>query len=570
MDINADAPADMKWNGMGQAVVSGVNDPSTYEKNTALSDSYTLSDLPTSYPDIVVDGKTYEYAAPGSGNENKAGYYTLEWERLVVADGANAGNNGYNEVVGTGTPTFHLDGLIQYNIENRCNVNFKVQMPGSQTFVTQTAVSVAVGTSESRLKRPAMGDMIVKGVTYEFDGWYEDQACKLSAKFDGTVDDDVTYYGRYKLSMATLRYDANGGSGSMKTNAAALGAGVWVAENEFTRDGYVFTGWNTAADGSGTDYDPNVFFQFKAKANVLYAQWKADVTGFKVVGETWYYDGTSHGVKVYGARIGDKVEFSYKKNGEDSSEYFDVTDAMIEADGAVRGGNGLVDVADSGTAVEVKLYRDMSCVASGSAEVTINRRQITLTSATLSKPYDGTDKFKNNGVTMSSTLDPDNGGGWANGEGANCTLTATCPVNVGSTVSNTFNVVQHEGTDLDNYEITKVVGTLTVTPVTITVTAGNLTKVEGDRDPSLTTSYDPRVLVGNEEPGWDGEVKRELGEEPGSYAINQGTLKLADGKNGFLAKNYDLEFVSGTLTIIAADDGDDDNPRYPRRSCRPR
>lgn len=563
MDINADAPADMKWNGMGQAVVSGVNDPSTYEKNTALSDSYTLSDLPTSYPDIVVDGKTYEYAAPGSGNENKAGYYTLEWERLVVADGANAGNNGYNEVVGTGTPTFHLDGLIQYNIENRCNVTFKVQMPNSKTFETQTAFNVAEGTSESRLKRPAMGDKIVSGITYEFDGWYKDQACKVSAKFDGAVDDDVTYYGRYKFSMATLSYDANGGSGFMETNAAALGAGVWVAENEFTRDGYVFTGWNTAADGSGTDYDPNVFFQFKAKANVLYAQWKADVTGFKVVGETWYYDGTSHGVKVYGARIDDTVEFSYEKNGEDSGESFVVTDDKIEDDGAVRGGNGLVDVADSETTVKVKLYRDGRCVASGSAEVTINRRQITLTSATLSKTYDGTDKFKNNGVTMSSTLDPDNGGGWANGEGANYTLTATCPVNVGSSVSNTFDVVPHKGTELKNYKITKVVGTLTVTPVTITVTAGNLTKVEGDRDPSLTTSYDTSVLVDNEKPGWEGEVEREAGEEPGSYAINQGTLKLADGKNGFLAKNYKLEFVPGTLTITAADDGDDDTPVTP-------
>ena len=563
MDIDADAPADMKWNGMGQAVVSGVNDPSAYEKNTALPDSYTLSDLPSSYPSIEVDGKEYQYAAPGSGNENKAGYYTLEWERLVVADGANAGNNGYNEVVGTGTPTFHLDGLIQYNIENRCNVNFKVQMPNSKTFVTETAFSVAEGTSESKLNAPVMADEIVNGITYEFYGWYKDQSCTIRAEFDGIVDDDITYYGRYKFSMATLSYDANGGFGFMKTNAAALGAGVWVAENEFTRDGYVFTGWNTKADGSGTDYDPNKYFPLNAKTNTLYAQWKADVTGFKVVGETWYYDGTSHGVKVYGARVGDTVEFIYENDGKDGSESFVVTDDKIEDDGAVRGGNGLVDVADSETVVEVKLYRDKSCVASGSAEVTINPRQITLTSATLSKPYDGTDEFKKNGVTKSSTLDPDNGGGWAKGEGAYYTLTATRPVNVGSAVSNTFDVHPAAGTNLDNYDITTVVGTLTVTPVTITVTAGNLTKVEGDRDPSLTTSYDPSVLVDNEKPGWEGEVEREPGEEPDSYAINQGTLKLVDGENGFLATNYKLEFVPSTLTITAADDGDDDTPVTP-------
>lgn len=562
MDINADAPADMKWNGMGQAVVSGVNDPSTYEKNTALSDSYTLRDLPTSYPDIVVDGKTYEYAAPGSGNEDKADYYTLEWERLVVADGANAGNNGYNEVVDTGTPTFHLDGLIQYNIEDRCNVTFKVQMPNSKTFETKTAFNVAEGTSESDLNAPAMDDEIVNGITYEFGGWYKDQDCTIRAEFNGAVDDDVTYYGRYKLSMATLSYDPNGGSGSMETNSAALGAGVWVAENEFTRDGYVFTGWNTAADGSGTDYNPNVFFQFKTKANVLYAQWKADVTGFKVDDAEWYYDGTSHGIKVYGAREGDKVDFCYKKaDGQSSSELIVVAKGNIENDGSVRGGNGLIDVADSGT-VEVKLYRDMSCVASDSAKVTIKKRQVEIRSNSGSKVYDGS-PLTAPGVTITSSVEPDQGGGFASNEGVICTYEGSTLTNVGS-ISNEFAYKGANGTDLDNYEITKVAGTLTVTPVTITVTAGNLTKVEGDRDPSLTTSYDPRVLVGSEEPGWDGEVERVPGEEPGSYAINQGTLELADGENGFLAKNYDLEFVPGTLTITAADNGnDDDTPVTP-------
>lgn len=561
MDINADAPADMKWNGMGQAVVSGVNDPSTYEKNTALSDSYTLSDLPTSYPDIVVDGKTYEYAAPGSGNENKAGYYTLEWERLVVADGANAGNNGYNEVVGTGTPTFHLDGLIQYNIENRCNVTFKVQMPNSKTFETQTAFNVAEGTSESKLSAPAMGDKIVNGITYEFDGWYKDQGCTIRAEFDGTVDDDVTYYGRYKFSMATLSYDANGGSGSMKTNAAALGAGVWVAENEFTRDGYVFTGWNTKADGSGTGYNPNEYFPLNAKTNTLYAQWKANVSDFKVDDIEWYYDGTSHGVKVYGAMEGDKVEFIYEKSSQPSSEMIEVSGGNIEADGAVRGGNGLIDAADSGRVV-VNLYRDGNCVASDSADVTIMKRQITLTSATLSKTYDGTDNFDKNGVTVSSNLDPDNGGGWAKNEGADYTLTATRPVNVGSAVSNTFDVVPYKGTELNNYEITKVEGTLTVTKATITVTAGDQTKVEGERDPQLTTTYSG--AKNGETPGWTGSAAREDGEKPGDYKIMQGTLELADNPDGkFKADNYDLEFIPGTLTITAADDGDDDTPVTP-------
>lgn len=440
-------------------------------------------------------------------------------------------------------------------------MTFKVQMPNSKTFETQTAFNVAEGTSESKLSAPAMGDKIVNGLTYEFDGWYTDQACRVSAKFDGTVDDDVTYYGRYKLSTATLSYDPNGGSGFMDKSFAALGRTVLVEENAFARDGYVFTGWNTKADGSGKPYKAGDYFPLNAKTNTLYAQWTADVSDFKVDDVEWYYDGTSHGVKVYGAMEGDKVEFIYKKSGQSSSETINVSDENIETDGAVTGGNGLVNAADSGT-VEVKLYRDGNCVAEGSAKVTIMKRQITLTSATLSKTYDGTDKFEKNGVTVSSDLDFDNGGGWANNEGADYTLTATRPVNVGSAVSNTFDVVPYKGTYLNNYDITLNYGTLTVTKATITVTADSLTKVEGEDDPELTSKFSG--AKNGETPGWTGSAAREAGEKPGDYKIMQGTLELADNPDGkFKADNYDLEFIPGTLTITAADDGDDDTPVTP-------
>lgn len=205
----------------------------------------------------------------------------------------------------------------------------------------------------------------------------------------------------------------------------------------------------------------------------------------------------------------------------------------------------------------MNLYRDGKCVASDSADVTINERQITLTSATLSKTYDGTDNFDKNGVTVSSNLEPENGGGWAKNEGATYDLTAECPKNVGTTVTNTFDVHPTAGTNLDNYDITTVAGTLEVTPATITVTAGDKSKVEGTDDPALTSTYSG--AVNSEVPGWTGSITRDSGEAPGTYDITQGTLKLANGENGFLATNYKLVFVPGTLTITAADDGDDDD-----------
>jgi uncharacterized repeat protein (TIGR02543 family) len=45
-----------------------------------------------------------------------------------------------------------------------------------------------------------------------------------------------------------------------------------LTTNAFTRTGYTFTGWNTAANGSGTSYANDVVYPFVASVT-LYAQW---------------------------------------------------------------------------------------------------------------------------------------------------------------------------------------------------------------------------------------------------------------------------------------------------------
>ena len=109
--LEDDVVLNSKWNGMGVGQVTGLGAPSQCEKreNYISKASYTL---PTGMPDITVNETSYKYAAPGSGNENTKGYYTIEWIRLIREDGANAGNNNYIEEVAASIPTFHLDGQI--------------------------------------------------------------------------------------------------------------------------------------------------------------------------------------------------------------------------------------------------------------------------------------------------------------------------------------------------------------------------------------------------------------------------------------------------------------------------
>lgn len=74
----------------------------------------------------------------------------------------------------------------------------------------------------------------------------------------------------------TLLYDSNGGEGTMldPNSPYPIGNTVTVLDNNFTYNGYSFVKWNTAADGTGTDY--NAGDQFALNENTtLYAQWTA-------------------------------------------------------------------------------------------------------------------------------------------------------------------------------------------------------------------------------------------------------------------------------------------------------
>ena len=80
----------------------------------------------------------------------------------------------------------------------------------------------------------------------------------------------------------TIGYSANGGSGTM-TNSSATSTStsynLATKANEFTRSGYDFAGWNTAANGSGTSYSAgsSVALTSSSPTVLLYAQWTPQI-----------------------------------------------------------------------------------------------------------------------------------------------------------------------------------------------------------------------------------------------------------------------------------------------------
>jgi uncharacterized repeat protein (TIGR02543 family) len=76
--------------------------------------------------------------------------------------------------------------------------------------------------------------------------------------------------------MNKLSYDGNGAeSGKVVSQAARVGSSLIVAENSYEKTGYTFTGWNSAADGSGTAYSAGETVEVSEDPLTLYAQWQA-------------------------------------------------------------------------------------------------------------------------------------------------------------------------------------------------------------------------------------------------------------------------------------------------------
>ena len=83
----------------------------------------------------------------------------------------------------------------------------------------------------------------------------------------------------------TINFNGNGSTGGgTASQQIAAGNTASLNANGFTRTGYVFTGWNTAADGSGTSYADGTDYTVTSATGdatvTLYAQWGPSIQDF--------------------------------------------------------------------------------------------------------------------------------------------------------------------------------------------------------------------------------------------------------------------------------------------------
>ena len=91
-----------------------------------------------------------------------------------------------------------------------------------------------------------------------------------------TVSENVTLFAQWTADTAyDVRFDWNyANSGSVDSIKGYQHTGFVFPENGFVKDHFVFTGWNTKMDGSGTAYNPSDVLDTVTEDMTFYAQWQ--------------------------------------------------------------------------------------------------------------------------------------------------------------------------------------------------------------------------------------------------------------------------------------------------------
>jgi uncharacterized repeat protein (TIGR02543 family) len=109
---------------------------------------------------------------------------------------------------------------------------------------------------------------------YTFSGWNtaaDGSGAAYSNAASFAFGYSISLYAQWTLNPQTVTFHSNGGTGSMDDQVSS--SSQTLEANSFKKSGYRFIGWNTAADGSGTDYSNSETYSFSASIT-LYAQWE--------------------------------------------------------------------------------------------------------------------------------------------------------------------------------------------------------------------------------------------------------------------------------------------------------
>ena len=375
--------------------------------------------------------------------------------------------------------------------------------------------------------------------------WKDDAGTKYYPNNKVTINGDVTLTAVYgdKAETVTLTYNANFGTppaskqiSGLKNNGLIdlLSYDELVEKNQLPkRDGYTFTGWNTQQDGHGISFAAGTSAARvdKVEPNVLYAQWKKTTIDEEVIvtitgnSDTKVYNGSEQSVTGYEVK-------------SISNKLYKTTDFTFNGTATATGTDA--DTYQMGLKPEnfenknADFSKVTFVVTDGS--LTINKREVTLTSEDGEKVYDGTPLTKPEVTVTGSFVD-----------GEVTDIRATGTITDFGEVTNTITYNEGANFKADNYEITTTEGKLTITKRPVTLTSASDSKV-----------YDGTALTKPEVTVTGSFVDGEVTDIKATGTITDvgtvtNTITFAKGEK-FKDSNYAITKTEGTLEVTPITD----------------
>ena len=219
---------------------------------------------------------------------------------------------------------------------------------------------------------------------YTFDGWYTESNYqnRVYRIWKGTYG-SKTLYAKWVVNKYTIVFKSNASDayGSMNPLKCEYGKDYWLTQNGFTREGYIFGGWNTSPGGYGTSYSNHAKISNLSSVNnkeiILYAQWTIpQVTGLVAKASRYdqmrlTYDSVSHaeGYEIYRSKsaggafalvdTATSTSF-YDKNLTEETTYYYKVRAYTTNDAGRRIYGAYSAVQKGKTAIKPKFAANMS------------------------------------------------------------------------------------------------------------------------------------------------------------------------------------------------------------------
>jgi uncharacterized repeat protein (TIGR02543 family) len=235
-------------------------------------------------PGEVDAGTTVQYSATAVLNDGSSVAVADAAAWSVASGGGLVAFVGPGTLVAAGTPAGG-DAVVRAVFETNGVSATAEKTVAVRTVTVRVAFDGNGGTADPAERTytayGAYGELAEASRTgYAFGGWFtEPDGGSRVAGTDTVPAEGLTLYAHWTANTYTVKFDANGGTGTMEDQSMTYDAAAALRANAFTRTGYTFAGWATSASGA-VAYADGASVKNLASAQgatvTLYAVWTAN------------------------------------------------------------------------------------------------------------------------------------------------------------------------------------------------------------------------------------------------------------------------------------------------------